>query len=256
MCSLLAESEFIEADITYNETREYRYLFNMVAFNYTTMDWMVVSRIRMDKQDANAYALAYSKTFLKCKSVLDDFEIGKTLLGIVVDWSDAEIKGLGKAVGKDLAVTLLKGCKVHWTRSWQRVRDRILSSQDKEREKTLFSSVASVIPKLQAGSDVKHAFEVISKKTSAHVLEGVIEGFTNEDACFIDLKTNWTKANKWVEWWINPRHLNLLHKDYSEMPESVWERCPSDTNAVERKNLDSKDSLPQPIQTAVINLYK
>lgn len=47
MCSLLAESEFIEADITYNETREYRYLFNMVAFNYITMDWMIVRQLSM-----------------------------------------------------------------------------------------------------------------------------------------------------------------------------------------------------------------
>ena len=36
MYSLLAESEFIEADITYNESRGYRYLFNAVAFNYIT----------------------------------------------------------------------------------------------------------------------------------------------------------------------------------------------------------------------------
>ena len=53
MCSLLAESEFVEADVTYNETREYPYLFNMVAFNYVTMDWVVVSRVRMNKQDVS-----------------------------------------------------------------------------------------------------------------------------------------------------------------------------------------------------------
>ena len=47
MSSLLAESEFVEADVTYNETREYPYLFSMVAFNYVTMDWVVVSRIRI-----------------------------------------------------------------------------------------------------------------------------------------------------------------------------------------------------------------
>ena len=57
MSSLLAESEFVEADITYNETREYPYLFNMVAFSYITMDWVVVSRVRMTKQDASAYSL-------------------------------------------------------------------------------------------------------------------------------------------------------------------------------------------------------
>ena len=40
------------------------------------------------------------------------------------------------------------------------------------------------------------------------------------------------------------------------MDEAIWERCPSNTNAVERKNLDSKESLPQQLQIAVVNLYK
>ena len=53
----LTESEFIEADITHNETKEYPYLCNVVAFNdVTILDWVVVSRVRMDKQDDNAYA--------------------------------------------------------------------------------------------------------------------------------------------------------------------------------------------------------
>ena len=119
MSSILAESEFIEADITYNETKEYPYLFNVVAFNDVTLDWVVVSRVRMDKQDGNAYALAFSKTFKKCKADHPDFEPGKTLKGVVVDWSDAEIKGLSQAVGQDMAIELLKGCAIHWTRSWR-----------------------------------------------------------------------------------------------------------------------------------------
>ena len=36
--------------------------------------------------------------------------------------SHAEILGLGLAVGKNLATNLLRGCKVHWARSWRRVR--------------------------------------------------------------------------------------------------------------------------------------
>ena len=37
---------------------------------------------------------------------------------IVVDWSDAEIQGLSQAVGNDQATNLLRGCKLHWGRSW------------------------------------------------------------------------------------------------------------------------------------------
>ena len=38
MCSVVAESKFIEADITCNELREFRYLFNAVAL--TTQQWI------------------------------------------------------------------------------------------------------------------------------------------------------------------------------------------------------------------------
>ena len=74
MSSILAESEFIEADITYNETK---------YFNNVILDWVVVSHIRIDKQDGNAYALAFSKTFQKCKSEHPSFEPGKTLKGLL-----------------------------------------------------------------------------------------------------------------------------------------------------------------------------
>ena len=74
---------------------------SMVAFDEVTMEWSIVSRIRMDKQDANAHALAFKKTFNACKQSYLDFKLGETLVGVVVDWSDAEILGLGTAVGKD-----------------------------------------------------------------------------------------------------------------------------------------------------------
>ena len=100
------------------------------------------------------------------------------------------------------------------------------------------------------------AFEVLCGKKSANTLLGIIEGLSKDDTQFIDSNTNWASATEWVEWWMRPQHLKLLHKDYAEMDESIWERCPSDTNAVERKNLDSKESLPQQLQIAMINLYK
>ena len=40
MSEILSKAESIEADTTYNETKEYPYLFNAVAFNETTMDWV------------------------------------------------------------------------------------------------------------------------------------------------------------------------------------------------------------------------
>ena len=50
-------------------------------------------------------------------------------MGVVTDWSDAEINGLRMAVGKDTAEKLLKGCKVHWQRSCQRVADKVTKTE-------------------------------------------------------------------------------------------------------------------------------
>ena len=48
----------------------------------------------------------------------------------------------------------------------------------------------------------------------------------------------------------------MLHKDFSPMDNDVWDCCPADTNAVERKKQDSKDKIPQQLQSTMINLYK
>ena len=48
----------------------------------------------------------------------------------------------------------------------------------------------------------------------------------------------------------------MLHKDFSPMDNDVWDCCPADTNAVERKKQDSKNKIPQQLQSVMINLYK
>ena len=154
MSEVLSKAEFIEADITFNETKEYPYLFNVVAFNDTTMEWIVVSRVRMNKQDHQAHCLGFKKTFQQCASSHSLFKVGESLLGIVIDWSDSEIRGLSEAVGKELAKSLLRGCRVHWNRSWQRIRDRVATSKDKKMERMIFGKIASQIPKLPMGEYV------------------------------------------------------------------------------------------------------
>ena len=59
MSTTLASTPFIETDVTYNETKEYPYLFNAAAFDPITMHWMVVCRIRITKQTKLEYALCF-----------------------------------------------------------------------------------------------------------------------------------------------------------------------------------------------------
>ena len=216
-CKVLSTAEFIECDLTYNESIEYPYLFNAVAFNVETMEWVVVARVRLDKEGAKGYGLAYGKMFQKCSDDYSEFEVGKSLKGVVTDWSDAEIAGLRGAIGEDMTKKLLKGCQVHWNRSWQRVRDRVTSSTDKPFERALFGKIASSIVKLPVGRQVTVAFEVLCGIRCAKSLIGIVKSLTVDEANFIDTKCDWQKAKNWAEWWLRPQHLQMLHQDFSEM---------------------------------------
>ena len=256
MCEVLAQAEFIEADITYNETKEYPYLFNAATFNETTMDWIVVSRVRLTKQDHQAYCLAFQKTFDKCHFDNSSFEPGKSLLAVVTDWSDAEIRGLCDAVGEEVGQSLVRGCRVHWNRSWQRIRERVANSKDKILEKSVFSKIASQISKLPMGEAVCDCFNVLCSQQNAEELIGIIKGLTAEEAAFVNKHCNWSKATKWVEWWLRPKHLKMLHKDFASMDSGTWDRSPSTTNAVERLNSQCKAKVPVSLQSAVADVYQ
>jgi len=79
---------------------------------------------------------------------------------------------------------------------------------------------------------------------------------TDEDAKFVDTQCNWSAARHWASWLLRPSHLQMLHVDFSPMVDHVWEKCPNNTNAVERKNRDAKDGVTVPIRQRLVNLYK
>ena len=54
---------FIEADITYDETNQFPYTFNVTAFDDVLLQWVVVGRIQVTSQSAQAYALCFKKMF-------------------------------------------------------------------------------------------------------------------------------------------------------------------------------------------------
>jgi len=83
------------------------------------MDWVVVSIVRLTKQDHSAYCLAFSKTFNKYSLGHSSFKPGESLFAVVTDWSDAEVRGLCDAVGEQVRQSLVRGCHVHWNHSWQ-----------------------------------------------------------------------------------------------------------------------------------------
>ena len=49
-------------------------------------------------------------------------------------------------------------------------------------------------------------------------------------------KAKWRRAKHWVQWWARPKHLKMLCKPFTEMSSSDWDKCPRNTNGVERVN--------------------
>ena len=127
-----------------------------VAFDNSSMEWIVVAHIRLDAQNSAGYALCFKKLFEKCKSSRTDFELGITLQGIVIDWSDAEIKGV-RSAGK-----LLKRCKVHWQHLCQCVAERYrYHNREKKKKKGLFLKICSKIQVLESSISTIACFETL-----------------------------------------------------------------------------------------------
>ena len=73
---------------------------------------VVVARVRMNKLDTLAYKHAFEAIFKQAQKQDPNFGVGKTLKGIIADWSDVQLKGLQAAVGEKTADSVVKGCQV------------------------------------------------------------------------------------------------------------------------------------------------
>ena len=204
-----------------------------------------MGRCLLSKDDADGYGIGFSKIFDITRADCSSFEVGKTLRGIVIDWSDAEASGLRKAVGATMANGLLRGCQVNWARSYQRVADKVCRTAE---EKRAFNTVASCIPCGQSKSTILLQFQVLcgEKPVESLHLHG-LHPFNN---------SHWRKAKAWVEWWTRQYHVQMLCKEFSPLNDDDWRDCPKDTNAVERKNRDSKMTNTASLRSLLIALYK
>ena len=120
MANILNNSEYIEVDATFKGSIELEYLFNVdynslhcksifstsLTGNYVGV---VVARVRLNKLNADAYRQA---VFNQVKKYYIGFEVGKTLNGIITDWSDTQLNGLELAIGKETTNLVTKGCQV------------------------------------------------------------------------------------------------------------------------------------------------
>jgi len=259
MSKVMAGADFMQVDVTYGENSVLPYLFNATAFNETTMKWVIIARMRCNKENATMYEIAFKQMFTTCTEDVPTYNVNKQLQGIVVDWSDTERAGLIKALGSELAGRLLRGCAVHWARSYQRVAARITStvpSSKKTLAREAFEIIAQGIPNLKSTDEVQKCFEVLKGEKPVSTIGEMVPRLTDSHISIVTNECNWSGAKAWVNWWTRPYHLKMLCKCQSDMTSSTWKACPSTTNAVERHNLASKSPHAVSIMHAMVDVYR
>ena len=87
----------------------------------------------MNKLTAEAYREAFRAMFAAVKSDHPQFAVGKTLLGILTDWSDTQLRGIEEATSKEMAATVVKGCQVSMSACIHVVRVHFMNVQHSER---------------------------------------------------------------------------------------------------------------------------
>lgn len=93
MAKVITSADFIVADVTFPNVKEFPYLLNVVAFNYLTMEYMVCARVNMDRVSAKVYQMAFMEIFSCLNRYYPEFEEKSWAPAIVVDYSEAQIKG-------------------------------------------------------------------------------------------------------------------------------------------------------------------
>ena len=117
--------------------------------------------MRASKEDTEFYKTAFSLMFQTCHTHFPQFTPADSLKRIV-DWSDTGTKGLREAVGEEVADSLLRGCNVHWARSYQRIADRVNSSVQKCNRKLAteaFCTIAKLVTSVKTKEDVLKYFD-------------------------------------------------------------------------------------------------
>ena len=259
MCKLLAEADFLETDTTYNENTELTYLFNATVFDYKTMKWAAVARMRGNKESSELYRLAFKLMFETCHKDRN-FKVGESLKGIIVDWSDTEAKGLREVIGEDTADLVLKGCNVHWIRSYQRVAERVNSSVSKGNRRAAVEAFCLIAKHIMIVTEKQHVlqlFDVLHDTGKLSLIQCLNITLSAEQIAIIS-KCDWSGAKNWVEWWTRTSHLQMLNKPFAKMASGIWNKAPRNTNGVERANSLAKDgdSKRKSLYCAMQSLYE
>ena len=87
-------------------------------------------------------------------------------------------------------------------------------------------------------------------------VQNIVPGLIAGHIAAVTENSKWERVVHWVNRWMRSAHSRMLSLAFIDMLKTVWESAPSTTNAVERKNLDSKKSHPVHFKAAKVSAYK
>ena len=167
-----------------------------------------MARVRLNRLTANAYAQCFRSVFETVKKDHPHFAVGKSLQGIVLDWSDHQMKGLEAAVGEEVASKVAKGCRVHFARSVKRVSEQVNKNQPQAYK--AFTTIAYAIPHQITQEDVHTLFDVLEGNTG---IEAALPLCEQQHSMLLEYSKShnpatWKPCSHWVKWWKRDRHLS------------------------------------------------
>lgn len=158
-------------------------------------------------------------------------------------------------MGDKIADSVLKGCNVHWTRSYQRVAEK-LNHQVQINNRLLAREAFCIIAKhvMSAKKDVLKLFDVLQGEAPISSIKYQKLPLSDEHCTVVDHNCDWTTAKSWMRWWIRSKHLQMLAKPFSIMQPKDWDKAPRNTNGVERANFLAKSGSSRPSLYAAVQL--
>ena len=153
---------------------------------------------------------------------------------------------------------MLIGCTVHFSRSYQRVADRVSSSldgADRKLSRDTFCMIAKAIPTAANKMCVMKLFSVLRGSIPLTDVAGLVPRLS-EEHMKDGMTTFWDCASHWVDWWTRLPHLRMLCNVFSLRENGLRKETPKGTNGVERVNQDSKQEHSTGIVKAMEYLYK
>ena len=187
--SLLSKAEDIFMDVTYTGNDVFPYLLNIVTLNEQTCVYNAVARVLCSKQDSETYANSITSIFNKVSSDHAHFANGVNLRSILVDFDDAQYKGLKQCLGEELARKVIRGCSVHWQRSVNRVCKLVCQS---EAESRIFKTLALKIEQETDKENVYLIFNVLSGSRKLQDAKTLIDTDLSSSLDKLD-NQNWKK---------------------------------------------------------------